>query len=230
MRNKRSFIAIFLFILFESCHCEPKMDISFTLVKLSKMDNKKAIRVAIENNNDKNVFVLASYLVNKVESVHPCRNDILGEYSKISSHIRNDCTMNTGVLLFDYLKTIPFNKTDHVRLKKTLSISSGKDEFDFGYWWFHYLDTIVDIRKQMPYFIFIEAKKTTYVYFTIDEELEKIDKGVYKLEWYSKERLQHIISPGKGKTSFKKTIEGGTINGYEFYDGDFVVHPLQIRL
>ncbi|TDE12103.1 hypothetical protein [Dyadobacter psychrotolerans] len=220
---------LFLVIFFESCYHEGKIDVSFALVKLSKMGNKKAIRVSIKNNSDKNVFILSTYLVNKVDSAHPCRNDILGEYSKISSHTGDDCTMNTGTLLFEYLQTIPFTRADHAGLKKTLSSGSGKDEFDFSTWFF-YLIPGYHLTRPAPSFIFIEAKKTTYVYFTIDEELNDLDKGVYKLEWYSKERLQHVISPGQGKTSFKKTIEGETINGYEFYDGDFVVHPLQIRL
>lgn len=220
---------LFLFVFLPSCYREGKIDVSFALVKLNKVANKKAIRVSIKNNSDKNVFILSTYLVNKVDFTHPCRNNILGEYSKISSHIGNDCSFNSGTLLFEYLQTIPFRRADHAELKKTLSTHSRKDEFDFSTWFF-YLIPGYHLVMPAPSFIFIEAKKTTYVYFTIDEKLNELDKGVYKLEWYSKERLQHVISPGKGKVSLKKTIQGKTINGYEFYDGDFVVHPLQIRL
>lgn len=206
---------------------EPAIDISFTLVKLTKMNNKRAIRVSVRNDTDKNYFILATCLVNKVDSVHPCYNvDFMGSFSRIGSHIGRDCDYNPGEPLFIHLQTIPFVRKNHISLQKRMATNVTPQHLKslFGY-----LTRSSDELKY-PKFIFIEAKKSTFLYFNVNEKLDIVDKGNYRFDWFSKERLQETISPKNKRWNFKSAIKGGMINGYRFYEGDFVVHPEVIRL
>ncbi len=229
MRFWSLFCAVIIALFFESCDRNPNIDISFSLLEPGKSTPEKTVRILVKNNSKKNVFILGTSLVTKIGVPHPCNNDLIGEYSKISSHKKKDCTVNPGVPLFNYIQTVPFNRSDHILLKRTVLNFFGKDSF-FSLWFYYLNPTFSPSIFAEPKFIFIDAKQSTYIDFNINGDLKPADRGTYRIGWYSNEKIRKIIFREDGKQSIRSAIEGKLINGYQFYDGDFAVHPIEIKL
>lgn len=162
----------------------------------------------------------------KIGYQHPCNSIRLDDFSKISSHKKGDCNINKGTRLCVYRKIEPFNKADYLNLKNELiEYQWFKDRDDL----FDYMNPSTSKIGSFPSFILLKAGGTTVVEYSIDNELTKKDKGLYKVFWASKEEIDDILSP-KNSNKYKLNDVITSIKKYEYYDDVLTVKPLIFKL
>ena len=125
------------------------------------------------------------------------------------------CAPREDMLLFSYIQMNPNEDVNSNQLKKKISNTPISGDNLITTFYNNMYGYIRD--KPMPPFTFIESNSSSNLYFVINDNLTKQDKGLYEISWFSQQEINKIIDPGRGKPSLKNSLRGKNINGFQFY-------------
>jgi hypothetical protein len=211
-----------------SCNNESVVDIYYNKIYVDSLPGKTLLEVKVFNKSNKKLFILNTSSVKKVDFNVPCNSKLLGEFAKVSYQINNNCMTREDMLLFSYIQMNPNEDVNSNQLKKKISNTPISGDNLITTFYNNMYGYIRD--KPMPPFTFIESNSSSNLYFVINDNLTKQDKGLYEISWFSQQEINKIIDPGRGKPSLKNSLRGKNINGFQFYEGPFNAHTYNIVL
>lgn len=221
---KNTLYVLLILVILAGCTEQSKISISFHFN--TSVENLKTLRVNFKNNSSSDLLLLNMGRVKKIGSKHPCGTIRLDDFTKISSHEEGDCNINRGSKLFSYQKIEPFDKIAYLNLKRELIAFHWFDERNDL---FAYMDSTEGGANAFPSFILAKAGATTFVEYSIDNNISKEDHGDYMVFWASREEIDEIISP-RNDNKYKLGDVLLNLKEHGYYNGRLKVDPLIFNL
>lgn len=221
---KNNLYVLLILVILAGCTEQSKISISFHFN--TSVENLKTLRVNFKNNSSSDLLLLNMGRVKKIDSKHPCGTIRLDDFTKISSHEEGDCNINRGSKLFSYQKIEPFDKIAYLNLKRELIAFHWFDERNDL---FAYMDSAEGGANAFPSFILAKAGATTFVEYSIDNNISKEDHGDYMVFWASREEIDEIISP-RNDNKYKLGDVLLNLKEHGYYNGRLKVDPLIFNL
>ncbi len=221
---KNNLYVLLILVTLAGCTEQSKISISFHFN--TSVENLKTLRVNFKNNSSSDLLLLNMGRVKKIGSKHPCGAVRLNDFTKISSHEGGDCNINRGSKLFSYQKIEPFDKIAYFNLKEELIAFHWFDERNDL---FAYMDATENRGNTFPSFILAKAGTTTFLEYSIDNNISKEDSGEYMVFWASREEIDKIIFP-RNDNKYKLGDVLLNLKEYGHYNGPLKVDPLIFNL